>query len=546
MVWTNIDQAETPAQLRSRCESTNLPQNFVQLLGRCAQEHDEKLAWNFFEHNGRWAKISYSELKDTVFHLSTALTQFGIRRGSHVIVMANNCPEFPLVWLALGCIGAVMVPANIKYTTREVDYLVTDGDVEFAIVDVEFLGIFANGGSAAGLATPSKLMTIGSSGEFTSLHAAFDSVGVVEPMDADMSMDTLVNIQYTSGTTGFPKGCMLSHDYWILIGYLGAQQLGAPIYNILVAQHFYYMDPQWLLMMSMQQGGTLFAATKPSARKFMSWVHEFDIHYCLMFEPIFKQPPSALDAPSPFRAINIFGFTPANHAPLEQRFGVRAREAFGMTEIGNALYVPVQDESMVGSGSCGIEAPYREAKVMASAEREASPDEIGELWVRGRSIMQGYYKRPETNAEQFVEGGWFRTGDLFLRDGAGYFYYKGRSKDMIRRNSENVAAREVETVLRELEQIEDAAVVAVPDDLRGEEIKAYIKLKDGEEASDATTQVVLAHCAERLAKFKMPRYVAYADSFPMTVSGRVEKRKLIEGVPDLRTNSYDAQDRVWR
>lgn len=546
MAWANIDHAETPDELRARCEAADLPSNFVELLERCADDYGTTTVWRFFEHDGRWATLNYQELRDAVFRLSSALTDFGIAPGDHVILMANNRPEFPLIWLALGCIGAVMIPANIRYTSREIDYVFTDGDASFAIVDAEFVGIFANGERASAIATPDKLLTIDAVDGFRSLGEIFDAATTTRPPTEALGRDTLVNIQYTSGTTGFPKGCMLSHDYWILMGFLGSRQLGVPISNVLVAQNFYYMDAQWLLVLTMQQGGTYFVAGRPSARKFMGWVHEFDIHFCLMFEPIFKQPPSPLDAPNPLRVINIFGLTPANHKILESRFDVRAREAFGMTEIANALYMPIQEEGMVGSGSCGIPTPFREAKVMASIEREAEPNEIGELWVRGRSIMQGYYKKPEANAELFQPGGWFRTGDRFLRDAAGYFYYKGRSKDMIRRNSENVAAREVETVLRELSQVEEAAVVAVPDELRGEEIKAYIKLRPGDASSDDITSIVLDHCAAHLAKFKIPRYVGYVESFPMTASGRVEKKTLINGVEDLRVNSYDAQDRVWR
>ena len=546
MAWYPLDKVESPAALRRRVEAMTLPMNFIHMLEQGAARHGDKAAWRFFEEQGRWASLSYAELRDAVFRTANALAGFGIGKGAHVIVMSNNRPEFPLVWLALGCLGAVMVPANIKYTAREIDYLVDDAEATFAVIDPAFLEAFRAAEKGRLLVAPARMLLMGAGqAGLPGLDALYDAATAAPPADRDLPPDSIVNIQYTSGTTGFPKGCLLTHDYWMLIALVSHEQNGVPLRNILVAQHFYYMDPQWLLLMALLQGGTAFIATRPSVRRFMDWVRDFAIHYCILFEPIFKAPPDPRDGDNALRVVNIFGFTAANPAAFEQRFGTRAREAFGMTEIGAALYVPVDRADRVGSASCGIPVPFRDAKVMVGLEREAAPGEVGELWVTGRSMMRGYWKRPQVNAEQFVEG-WFRTGDLFKRDAEGFFYYQGRSKDMIRRNAENVAAREVETVLREMDQVEEAAVVAVPDDLKGEEIKAYILLRPGVAPGSVTPQPILAHSAPRLARFKIPRYLALVESFPMTVSDRVEKKVLIAGVADLRAGSYDADEARWR
>jgi len=541
-----LASVETPAELRRRVEAVRLPQNFPRMLDELAGRHGEAEAWRFIEAQGRWASLGYVALREAVFRVADALDRFGVRRGDHVIVMANNRPEFPLVWLALGCLGAVMVPANVKYTAREIDYLVSDAEVRFAVVDPSFLGPFRAAEHGRRLVDPARMVLMGpDDAGLSGLDRLYDAASSRRPAGWDLSCETTVNIQYTSGTTGFPKGCLLTHDYWMLIGLVTYAQAGVPLRNILIAQHFYYLDPQLLLMMGLLAGATCFIATKPSLKRFMDWVRDYQIHYCILFEPVFKAPPDPRDGDNALRVVNTYGFTPVNHAPFEQRFKTRAREAFGMTEIGAALYVPVDRTDYVGSGSCGIPVPFREAKVMVGGDREAAPDEVGELWVKGRSLMQGYWKRPEVNAEHFVDG-WYRTGDLFKRDGEGFFYYRGRSKDMIRRNGENVAAREVETVLREMDQIEEAAVVAVPDDLKGEEVKAYILLRPGIAAGSVAPQQILAHCATRLARFKIPRYLAFVGSFPMTMSDRVEKKVLVAGVADLRTGAYDADENRWR
>ena len=545
-----LDSVETPAEMRRRVEAAILPQNFARMLDEFARRYGDAEAWRFFEWQGRWTSIGYAALRDAVYRIADALQGFGVRQGDHVIVMAQNRPEFPLTWLALGCLGAVMVPANIKYTAREIDYLVTDAEVRFAVIDPPFLDAFRASEHGRHLVDPARMVLMGpghAGGEagLSGLDELYDAASARRPAGWDLPPDTVVNIQYTSGTTGFPKGCLLTHDYWMLFGLVTYAQAGLPVRNILIAQHFYYLDPQLLLMTTLHAGATVFVATKPSLKRFMDWVRDYQIHYCILFEPVFKAPPDPRDGDNELRVVNIYGFTAINHAPFEKRFNTRAREAFGMTEVGATLYVPIDRADYTGSGACGIPLPFREAKVMVGREREAAPEEVGELWVKGRSLMQGYWKRPEVNAEHFVDG-WYRTGDLFKRDAEGFFYYRGRSKDMIRRNAENIAAREVETVLREMDQIEEAAVVAVPDELKGEEVKAYILLRPGIAAGSVSPEQILEHCAGRLARFKIPRYLAFVESFPMTMSDRVEKKVLIAGVPDLRAGSYDADEKRWR
>jgi acyl-CoA synthetase (AMP-forming)/AMP-acid ligase II len=159
-------------------------------------------------------------------------------------------------------------------------------------------------------------------------------------------------------------------------------------------------------------------------------------------------------------------------------------------------------------------------------------------------MMLGYYKNPEATAETFHQG-WLRTGDLARRDEKGFYFIVGRKKEMIRRNAENIAVREVEEVIRGMPVVDEVAVVPVPDPVVGEEVKAYVKLKAGADPAAATPDAILAFCKERLAPFKLPRFVAFRDSFPMTDSSRVEKKKLIAEDPDLRRGSYDRVEGRW-
>jgi crotonobetaine/carnitine-CoA ligase len=205
-----------------------------------------------------------------------------------------------------------------------------------------------------------------------------------------------------------------------------------------------------------------------------------------------------------------------------------------MTEIGSTLFVPIDADQMVGSGTCGIPGPFRECRIVN-----------GELQVRGSGILLGYFNKPEATREAFDDG-WFRTGDLFRQDEHGWYYIVGRLKDMIRRSSENIPAREVESVLRGMAEIADVAVVPVPDELRKEEVKAYVILQPGLTTDHVPPDRIIEYARRYLAPFKVPRYVEYREEFPRTPSGKVRKQILTGEKPDLRTHSWDRVDRVWR
>jgi crotonobetaine/carnitine-CoA ligase len=200
---------------------------------------------------------------------------------------------------------------------------------------------------------------------------------------------------------------------------------------------------------------------------------------------------------------------------------------------------------MVGSGSCGIAAPFREVRIADETGQTVAPGAVGELLIRGPGILTGYYKKPEASAAAF-HGDWFRTGDLFRQDARGYFFIVGRLKDMIRRAGENIAAREVEAVLRGLPEIAEAAAVPVPDEMRREEVKVYIVLQPGLAPRAMPVERIIAHCEAELANFKVPRYYEFRERLPKTPSEKIAKGELIAEKPDLRAGSYDRVDGLWR
>jgi crotonobetaine/carnitine-CoA ligase len=303
------------------------------------------------------------------------------------------------------------------------------------------------------------------------------------------------------------------------------------------------MTPQWLLLLVFYTRGTLFVARRLSGSRYIGWMREHRIEFCLFPEAAYKQPPQENDADNAIVRVSTYGFPKREQKRLEQRYDFVAREAFGMTEIGTALYVPIDAPEMVGSGSCGLPEPYRECRIADEHGGTLPVGAVGELLVRGPGILLGYYKKPEATAAAF-HGDWFRTGDLFRQDERGYFYIVGRVKDMIRRSGENIAAREVEEVILGLAQVAEVGCVPVPDARRGEEVKAVIVLQPGIGQAELPPERILAHCRAGLAPFKVPRYVAYAAALPKTGSNKVAKAEL-RAQPDPTAQCYDAVEQRW-
>ncbi len=529
----------------TRLEAMKFPSSIGAFVKERAQTLGDQVAGVWFEDD---VTVTYNELHRRSDKLAAALLRQGIRKGAHVAMMMPNVPEFVISWLALAKVGAVLVPVNTAYTGSELDFLLNQSDAQAVIIHAQYLPALEAMQMRPKVIEDQRVFVLGDARDgYGSLETLMTYEGDFAAPWEIASTD-LASLQYTSGTTGFPKGCMLSHDYWLLLSHtaaVGSEDLG--VSRSLLWAPFFYMDPQWQFMMSMKLGGTAYVAKRMSLSRFFGWVRDYDINYTYFPEPVLKAlPPSGFDAELSLKYINAFGWSPNSIKEAEQRFGVIARDTFGMTEVGAGIMMPAAATHKLESSSVGIPAPYREARIIDDNGKECAPGEIGELQMRGRSILSGYYKRPDANAESF-DGDWFRTGDLFIKDEDGYFRIVGRIKDMVRRSGENISAREVEAILAELPEIEEAAIVPVPDPLRKEEVKAYIKLKEGLGRDALPLDGLFAHCTARLAAFKVPRYVAFMDGdFPRTPSEKIAKHKLVAAQDDLRKDAYDRVDQLWR
>ncbi len=529
-----IDDVET--RIRA-IESRPLPANIASLLATAAMEAGSRIAWNFFESG---ETETYEGLRQRVNGIAARFLALGIGKGTHVGVMLPNIPAMPLTWLALGTLGAVMVPVNTAYRQRELAYVLNDSKARYVVLHEDFRPQLEAARAEHGVAIPpARTILVGTPnrdelGWHDIDSGPLDSFVPPEPV----THEDVLNIQYTSGTTGFPKGCVLTQKYWLVSGTSNAFRDGRIYERILASTPFFYMDPQWLLLMALLQRGTLFVARRQSTSRFTGWLREHRINFCLFPWVINKQPPREDDADNEIIRANVYGVPKALHAAIERRFGLTAREAFGMTETGPTLFMPIEATDMIGSGSCGRPAPFRECRVVDENGHAVPPGEIGELVVRGPGILSGYFGNAEATRAAFF-GEWFRTGDLFRQDERGNFSIIGRRKDMVRRSGENIAARELEAVLNALPEVAESAIVPVPDELRGEEVKALLILREGVEQTPDLLHSIISRCSTDLAAFKVPRYFAFRTNFPRTGSMKIAKHLLLAESENPLQGSYD-------
>lgn len=495
----------------------------------------------FLRFQGR--ELSFGQVDRLSDAVASWLASQGTARGDRVAVMMPNGLDFPIAWLGIGKANAVMVPVNTQYRSHDLAYTLRDSGASLLLVDPAFSEVAS---ATAGQCPHLKSVVFVPPGGLLEGGVMHGTPGAASrPMALHARPNDLLNIQYTSGTTGDPKGCMLTHEYWMLLSQRCARLTGlGGSDTVLTAQPFYYMDPQWNVGMCLVAGCPLVILPRFSASSFWRSVrtHGVTFFYVLGTMPVFllKQPPDpTIERGHQVRFVSCSGIVPQLHATFEERWGVPWREAFGMTETGVDLAVPVEDTASVGSGAVGAPIAGKEACVLDAAGALLGTGEVGELCVRGQGLMLGYWNKPEATAER-IRDGWLHTGDLAWRDEKGYYHLVGRLKDMIRRSGENISAVEVESVLAEHPAVRAAAVVPVPDELRGEEVKAYV-LKERAETLDPSA--LHAFMRERLAAFKVPRFIEFVDDFPRTPSERIAKHKLHRDDP--RSGAWDATLGTW-
>jgi fatty-acyl-CoA synthase len=480
-------------------------------------------------------RFTYTELDAAVEGLARGLLARGIAKGDRVGIWAPNCAEWFLVQYATARIGAILVNINPAYRTHELDYVLRQAAIGTLISAVSFKTSDYRAMIAEvrpGLDALRDVVFIGDE----SWDSLLADGARVDPADvanraAGLSFDDPINIQYTSGTTGFPKGATLSHHNILNNGYFVGEGMSyTEADRICVPVPFYHCFGMVMGNLASTSHGACVVIPAPAFDPAATLQAVQDERCTSLYgvPTMFIAELGLAEFPTYDLTSLRTGCMAGSPCPVEVMKRVIAEMhmdevtiCYGMTETSPVSTQTRKDDSLeLRTGSVGRVHPHLEVMVAdPDTDRPVPRGEPGELCTRGYSVMIGYWDEPEKTAE-VLRRGWMHTGDLATMDADGYVNIVGRIKDMVIRGGENVYPREIEEFLYTHPDIVDAQVIGVPDEKYGEELMAWVRLREG---ASLDAESLRAFCTGKLAHYKIPRYVHAVDEFPMTVTGKVRK-----------------------
>ncbi|MDY4517351.1 MAG: AMP-binding protein [Candidatus Spyradocola sp.] len=548
--------------------NTLIDLTFPQVLDRMVQEFPDQIAFDYSELD---YKRTYSQFRDDVDTFARALIAMGVKRGDHVAIWATNVPQWYITFWATTKIGAVLVTVNTAYKIHEAEYLLRQSDTHTLVMtdgfkDSDYVAIIKElcpelATHEAGLPLHAKrlpflrnVITCQSKQpgclSWDEAVAMSEKVPLQEVTLRAMSIDKhdVCNMQYTSGTTGFPKGVMLTHYNVVNNGKAigDCMDLSTADRMMIQVPMFHCFGMVLAMTASMTHGTAMSPITAFSPRKGLGCINEKKITAFhgvpTMFIAMLEHPDFANTDFSHMRT-GIMAGSPCPIKVMQEVIDkMNMKEiciTYGQTEASPATTMSKTTDSLearvntVGGAIFGVEC-----KIVDPETGKDLPDNVdGEFVARGYNIMKGYYKMPTATAAAIDADGWLHTGDLARRDENGYYKITGRIKDMIIRGGENIYPKEIEEFIYTHPKVKDVQVIGVPSKAYGEEIMACIILRDGE---TMTEQEVKDYVLSHMAKHKVPRYVDFVTEFPMNAAGKILKYKMREAAVQKLSLQADA------
>ena len=517
-------------------------------------------------------QVTYQEFLEHTLKTASLFHDLGVRRGDRVCLLLPNGRESLYSWMGLSRLGAICVPINTAYKQAETAYIINNAEAKVLLSHHTLREVAQE--AAQGCPSLDDKLMVSDGGEtypgWRDFWPLLRAASPLKPIEMDeVQPEDVSMLVYTSGTTGNPKGVMITHQMYVAAGQGFATWTGATSEDrfFTCLPHFHANVQYYSTMGSLAAGASLILTDRFSASRFFGQVRESKatvVNFIGMMMPVLlKQPASDQDRDN---SVRLFYGSPALALEVihefEERFGAEVIIGFGSTETCYGTVGRLGEPHRQGSSGPPRWHPdprfQNELRIVDDDERPLPPGEVGEVTLRSPAVMPGYWRDPERTRETLRDG-WLYTGDLGRLDEDGYLYYVDRKKDMIRRRGENISPQEVEDVIRTHPGVLYCAVIAVPSELGEDDVKVYVVPRrhrrspenesplqepghGGEdEEAPMKPEDVVHWCAERLAYFKVPRYVEFRDDLPRTPSLRVRKDVLRREREDLTSGCFDRE-----
>ncbi len=513
-----------------------------------AQKSPDKV---FVEISGQ--EFTYRQAQKKVLQTAAMFQAIGVNQGDRVCLFMPNCPEYLFCWFGLSVLGAIGVPINTAYKRDEMAFILNDAEAK-ALVAHQTLAAVAEEAAALAPSIEHKLLVEpGNPREdnlsgWTVFTQALDQAAELTSRPK-VDPDSVCMLVYTSGTTGNPKGVMVTHKMYVAAGQGFSQWTMATSEDrFFTCLPFYHANIQYYSTMgALASGATLVIADRFSASRFWDQVREAKatvVNFIGMMMPVLsKNDVSPSDSQNTVRLFYGSPSFPTEFlADFQKRFATNIIVGFGMTETCYGTIEVIGQERRSGSSGLARQHPdprfINEIRISDQETGEAiGTGTVGEITIKNPATMPGYW-RNEEQTKFSLRDGWLYTGDLGWMDDDGFLYFVDRKKDIIRRRGENISSQEVEDVIKRHPDVLDCAVVAVPSDLGEDEVKAYILPRQG---ADLSPEDVVYWCADNLAYFKVPRYLEMREDLPRTPSLRVRKDLLRQEKEDPTEGCFDRE-----
>jgi fatty-acyl-CoA synthase len=459
---------------------------------------------------------TYRDLHERATRLAHALAGLGVDHGDRVAYLGPNHPTFLETLFATGMLGGVFVPLNWRLALPELAYVVADSGTRVLI----------HAPAQAGMARRLPVRTVDVGEEYERRLAAAPA----QPIDEPVEPDETCMILYTSGTTGSPRGAMLTHANiaWNSFNLLLDVDLSADEVTLVAAPMFHVAALNQTALPTLLKGGTLILVPAFDPEQALALIARHGVTYLFgvptMFLTMCRAPGWATADLSSVRSA-ICGGAPVPEAviaPYQER-GVTFMQGYGLTEAAPGVLFLRRDQSVRKAGSAGTPAFFTDVRLVRPDGSDAAVGEPGEILVQGPNVMAGYWRRPEHTKEVRSPDGWLCTGDIGVADAEGYISIRDRTADLIISGGENIYPAEVEAVLYQHPAVAECAVIGVPDEHWGEVGRAVVVLREG---ARVDPDELLAFLDGRIARYKIPKSVVFTDTLPRTASGKVVKKDL--------------------